>query len=188
MKKAIIVHCWEGYPNYCWYPKAKKDLEEEGFEVLVPEMPDTENPKLSAWLPKLRELIGTPSRDLYLVGHSLGCITILRYLESLKEGEKIGGAVLVAGFTSKLDFEEIASFFETPINFEEIKSHCDKFVAIHSDNDPYVDLKYGEEFKQKLNAEVVIKHDMGHFSGTIEGEKSCLDLPEVVDSVLKLSA
>ncbi len=27
MKKVIIVHCWDGTPIYCWYPKVKKDLE-----------------------------------------------------------------------------------------------------------------------------------------------------------------
>ena len=27
MKRAIIVHCWDGYPEYCWYPYVKKELE-----------------------------------------------------------------------------------------------------------------------------------------------------------------
>lgn len=26
MKRAIIVHCWDGYPEYCWYQSVKKDL------------------------------------------------------------------------------------------------------------------------------------------------------------------
>lgn len=45
MKRAIIIHCWEGYPEYCWYPYAKNKLEEKGFQVEVPAFPDTENPK-----------------------------------------------------------------------------------------------------------------------------------------------
>ena len=47
MNRVIIIHCWEGYPEYCWYPQTKKELEKEGFEVRVPEMPETISPKLS---------------------------------------------------------------------------------------------------------------------------------------------
>jgi len=143
MKKVIIIHCWEGYPNYCWYPNAKKELEDKGYEVIVPEMTETNLPKFNDWLSELRKVVGKPNKDLYLIGHSLGCITILRYLEGLKEDEKIGGVILVAGFTDNLDFKEIKSFFEAPIDFEKIKNHCSNFVAIHSDNDPYVSLKEG---------------------------------------------
>ncbi|OHA63893.1 MAG: hypothetical protein A2940_00990 [Candidatus Wildermuthbacteria bacterium RIFCSPLOWO2_01_FULL_48_29] len=70
MKRAIIVHCWGGNPEYCWYPQTKKELEEQGFEVMVPAMPDTEHPKQSAWVPVLREVVGTPTEETYLIGHS----------------------------------------------------------------------------------------------------------------------
>ena len=122
MKKVIIVHCWDGYPDYCWYPYAKRELEKKGFEVLVPAFPDTELPKLDSWLPKLQEVVGSPSKDVFLIGHSVGCITILRYLETLKENQKIGGVVFVAGFTDDLGFDELKNFFTTPINFEKIKT------------------------------------------------------------------
>jgi predicted alpha/beta hydrolase family esterase len=187
MKRVIIIHCWEGYPEYCWYPYTKKKLEALGFEVSVPEFPDTETPLLSKWLLKLKEVIREPDEDLYLIGHSLGCITILRYLESLSDSQKIGGAVFVAGFTDYLGFDEIKSFFTDPINFDEIKKHCPKFVAIHSDNDPYVSLKNGDIFKDKLGAELIIKHKASHFSGEIENEESCVELPDVIDVVTKLS-
>jgi len=187
MKKVIIVHCWEGYPDYCWYPWVKEKLEKEGYKVIIPEMPETNFPKLSGWLPKLRETISQPDEDIYLVGHSLGCITILRYLESLKAGEKIGGAIFVAGFTDDLSYKEIANFFERPIDFEKIRVHCAKFVAIHSDNDPYVSLKYGDIFKERLGARVIVKNNMGHFSGKIGDEKSCTKLHDVVENLLEIS-
>jgi uncharacterized protein len=187
MKKAIIIHCWEGVPDYCWYPWLKKELEAKGFEVQVPAMPETELPKQKLWVPKMHELIGEPNEDLILVGHSIGCISIMRYLESLKEGQKIGGAVLVAGFTDYLGFEEIKNYFETPIDFEKIKSHCRKFVAINSDNDPYVPIKHSDTLREKLGAEVIIKHNMGHFSGAIEGEESCTELPDALEAVLNIS-
>lgn len=188
MKRAIIVHCWEGFPQYCWYPWVKKELEAKDFQVEVPAFPDTENPKMNTWVPKLQEVIGSPDENLYLTGHSIGAATILRYLETLKDNQKIGGVILVAGFDENVGYDEIQNFFETPIDLEKIKTKVKNgFVAIHSDNDPYVDLKYADTFKKNLGAEIIIKPGAKHFSGAIEGEDSCTQLFEVVQSVEKLA-
>ncbi len=188
MKRAIIVHCWGGYPEYCWYPYVKKELEQAGFSVHVPAFPDTDAPKQAAWVPFLQKEIGTPDDDLFLIGHSVGCITILRYLETLGENERVGGVVSVAGFTGNLGFEELSNYFGTPIDFPHIKSKAKNgFVVIHSDNDPYVPLHFADVFKKELDAEVIVKHDEGHFSGPIGEEDSCTELPDVVSSVEKLS-
>lgn len=188
MKRVVIIHCWEGYPDYCWYPQTKKELEEKGFKVEIPEMPETDMPKLARWLPKLQEVIGKPDKNLYLIGHSLGVITILRYLESLSADGKIGGAVFVAGFTDDLGYSELKNFFENPVDLKKAKTHCSKFVAIHSDNDPYVSLDFGDKFQKELGAKLIIKHNMGHFSGPVDNEESCTQLPEVIASVLELSS
>ena len=189
MKKAYIVHCWEGYPEYCWYPWVKAELEKRGFEVLVPAFPDTENPKMKAWVSKLQKIISEPNEDVYLIGHSIGCAAIMRYLETLSEDQKVGGVVMVAGFNENVGFEEIQNFFETSIDLEKIKKRSKNgFFAIHSDDDPYVDLKYADIFKEELSAEAIIKHEAKHFSGAIEGEDSCLELPDVVESIEKLSS
>lgn len=180
MKRAIIVHCWEGTPEYCWYPQTKKELEEKGFIVAVPEMPETMLPKLSAWLPKLRDVAESPDEDLFLIGHSLGCITIFRYLELLGEHQKVGGVVLIAGFTDDLGYEELTNFFVEPIDFEKIKSKANHFVAINSDNDPYVDVKYGDILKERLGAKLIIKHEMDHFS-------AITSFPDVSEVVLQMT-
>ena len=183
MKRAVLIHGWEGYPEEGWRPWLKEKLEAENFKVFVPAMPDINHPQMSAWVGHLAKIVGTPDEDCYLIGHSLGCITILRYLETLNNYQKVGGAVLVAGFTSNLGYEELGSFFTSPIDWEKIKPHCSKFVAIHSDNDPYVSLHYGNFFKEKLGAEVIIEHDKKHFSG----DDGIMDLPSALDAVLKLS-
>lgn len=193
MKRAIIVHCWAGKPDYCWYPQTKKDLEGLGFAVKVPVMPETEEPKLGQWLPKLEEVIGKPDEELVLIGHSVGCITILRYLESLGDNQQIGGVVFVAGFIDDLSYMDsieekdvLSDFFQTPVDYDGIKSKAKKFVAIHSDNDPFVELKHADVFKEKLGAEVIIKPGMQHFSGEVDDEKSCTSLPDVIDVIKKM--
>lgn len=183
-KRAILIHGWEGYPEEGWRPWLKKELESKGFEVIVPAMPDSANPKMDTWLSHLNKLVGEPDKDTYFVGHSLGCITILRYLESLSKNQVIGGAVLVAGFTSNLGFEELDNFFPSLVDWDKIKPHCSKFVAIHSDNDPYVSLHYSDFFKDNLGAEIIVEHNMKHFSG----DDGVNELPAALESVLKISS
>jgi len=182
-KRVFIIHGWEGYPEEGWRPWIKNELEKRGFTAFVPAMPDTKHPKMDAWLGHLTKVVGIPDENCYFIGHSLGCITILRYIETLKENQKVGGVVFVSGFTSNLGYEELESFFKKPIEWERIKSHCNKFVAIHSDNDPYVSLHYGKIFKEKLNAEIIIEHNMKHFSG----DDGIMVLPIALDSLLKIS-
>lgn len=188
MKRVIIVHCWSGTPDYCWYPWVKNELEAKGFEVIVPAMPETDAPKLALWLPKLQEVVGEPDEDTYLVGHSIGCATINRYLEQLPEGQKVGGVVLVAGFTDNLGFDELKNFFETPLDLATIRERSVKgFVNIHSDNDQYVPVVHSKNLRDGLGGEAIILQNKGHFSGPIDSEESCTELPEVVAAVERLS-
>lgn len=148
-------------------------------------MPDTALPKLEKWLPTLQKLAEPPDKNLFLVGHSAGVITILRYLETLSGPQTIGGVVMVAGFTDDLGYKELTNFFDKPIDFERIKRHCQKFVDIYSDTDPYVGIKYATEFEEKLQAKLIFKPKMGHFSGPVDNETSCTSLPEVAESVIE---
>lgn len=185
-KRAFLIHGWEGYPEEGWRPWLKRELEKRGFEVMAPAMPDTASPTMNRWVPYLEQVIETPDKATYFVGHSLGCVTVLRYLETLKENQKIGGAVLLAGFAHDLEYDgyngELSSFFKTPINWKEIKKHCDKFMVIHSDDDPWVPVKHSRIYKENLGTETIVMHNMKHFSG----DDGINELPIVLDSVLKM--
>src|SRR3990167_4022079 len=115
MKKVYIVHGWEGYPEEGWFPWLRDKLIQQGFEVVVPAMPNAGSPTLEKWLPYLVDLVKNPDTETYFVGHSLGCITILRFLESLPENSRIAGVVLVGGFGHDLEYQgykgELKSFF-----------------------------------------------------------------------------
>lgn len=111
----------------------------------------------------------------------------MRYLESLLADEKIGGAVFVAGFTDDLGLEEIKNFFTTRLDFEKMKKHCPKFVAIQSDNDPYVPINQADSLKEKLGSRIIMKHNFAHFSGATDNESSCVELPDVIDVVIEMA-
>lgn len=185
MKHLIIVHGWEGYPEEGWFPWLKQQLQTKDFMVDVPAMPNAAKPQMNEWVPYLTQTIGQPDSQTFLVGHSLGCITILRYLESLATGQKIGGVLLVAGFGARLKYDELANFFTTPVNWDKVKSHCPKFSAIFSTSDPYVPLGNADLFKKELGADITTLPGPGHFSGPSD---NCTQLPAALAAVLKLAA
>lgn len=45
-KRVFIIHGWSGSPEENWFPWLKKELENSGFEVHVPQIPDADNPEL----------------------------------------------------------------------------------------------------------------------------------------------
>lgn len=191
-KRVFVVHGWGASSNSEWHPWIKKKLEEKGFEVHAPDMPNTEEPEISAWVGKLNEVVGNASEKDYFIGHSIGCQTILRYLESLGE-VRVGGCVLVAPWmhldeqTIKEEGEETREiarpWMETPINFEKVKEIGKEFTVIFSDNDNYVPLSDKEIFKAKLDAKIVVEHGKGHFSE----DDGVSELPVLFEEFLKIA-
>ena len=102
MKSAFIVHGWGGSPNDGWFPWLKRGLQRNGFVVQVPQLPLPEMPQIDRWVSALRRTVGTPNEETFFVGHSMGCQTIARFLESLPPNVKVGGAVFVGGFFKRL--------------------------------------------------------------------------------------
>ncbi len=182
-KRAFLIHGWGGYPEEGWIPWLKKELETRGFTVYVPAMPDTNHPRMGGWVEHLAKLVGKADEGCYFIGHSLGCITILRYLETLKE--RVGGAVFIAGFASGLGsgYEEIDNFFANQIDWKKIKGNCKKFVVIHSDDDNTVAVKYAYDLREELDAELILQHGMNHYSG----DDGMTELPAALESVLKMA-
>ncbi|VVC02186.1 Serine hydrolase [uncultured archaeon] len=164
-----------------WRTWLKEELEKIGFEVVVPAMPSPDAPKVEEWIAAVEKAVGDAD-EFYLVGHSLGCPAILRYLEKTKK--RAGGAVLVAGFAEKLgeDFKELDGFVEKPFEWQEIRKNCGRITAIFSDNDPYIPLSQVALFEKELSAKCVVLHKRGHFSSS----EGTVKLPEALDALLEM--
>ena len=188
MKRIILVHGWSGSPEadlFLWF---KDELEKKGFKVECPSMPNADKPEIKAWVSELSKVVGKPDDNTFFIGHSIGCQTIMRYLETLK-GTKVGGAVFVAGWFNlenlETDEERLIAkpWIETQIDTEKIKKACNKFIAIFSDNDPFVPLTDSKLFKNKLGAKIVIEKNKGHFTS----EDGVTTLPIALNAVLELA-
>jgi predicted alpha/beta hydrolase family esterase len=183
MKKIILVHGWDGNPTDAWKTWLKNEVEEKGFKFIAPQMPGGKYPLLEDWLNVLALEAGNVDKNTYFVGHSLGCITVLKYLERLPSKSKVGGCFLVSGFMSSLGIAETENFFHKPLNLKNLINKTFNFIAINSDNDPYVPLKYAYELRDQLKASLIIMHSKGHI-----GESAKIhELPVLLNKILEIS-
>ena len=194
MKRVFIIHGWGGNPEESWFPWAKRELEQRGFKVFIPAMPDAygkEQPRIESRVNVIREAIGQPDEETYFIGHSIGCQSIDRYLETLPSETKIGGVVYVAGWLTLKgleDYEEddreaVKPWLETPIDFKKVRGISPKSVAIFTKDDPFVDPGNAEFYKEKLGSKIIILETGGH----LNDESNTKELPEVIEAIKELS-
>jgi len=168
-KKIFIIHRWDGAPSKDWLPWIKEELEKKGFEVIVPEMPNTEEPKIEEWVPFLAKFASKVDENTFFIGHSIGCQTIMRYLETVYP-KKIGRIIFVAPWFNLINLEDEESkaiaklWLQTPINLEKVKNATDNITVFMSDNDPFVPLSDKEIFQGKLGAKVMVENNKGHYT------------------------
>jgi predicted alpha/beta hydrolase family esterase len=182
-KKVFLIHGWGGSSEGGWFDWLKQELPKKGFEVESFDMPNTWEPKIEDWVGFLEEKINFDDIDeeTFFIGNSIGCQTIMRFLEKLHKHKKIGGCVFVAGWFELINLEpkemEIAHpWINSELHFERILDHCNNFLAIFSDNDPYVHEDEIKKFKKNLGAKIIIKHHQSHFENTKE-------IPEILDFI-----
>ncbi|MBX4205288.1 MAG: alpha/beta hydrolase [Candidatus Doudnabacteria bacterium] len=191
MKRVYLIHGWEGNPKNNWFPWLKSKLEEQGFEVLAPAMPHAEAPNRMEWTTTLHDLILNPDEETFLVGHSMGCQAIQRYLETLSDDKIIGGAVLVAGWINdprwegrtEEEIKVVKDWFDVPKDYEKIKNHCKKFISIFSTNDPFISQPNWKEASEILGSEVVMAENKSHF----DDEAGIKELPEAFGALIEMS-
>lgn len=186
-KRVFIVHGWSGNPDEAWLSWIRKELQGKNCVVVSPQMPNPNNPKIEEWVSFITNLVSESDEQTFFVGHSIGCQTILRYLESTSP-KKVGGVILVAGWLNLQNLEDKESeeiarpWIETPIDFSKVKQATSKITVFLSDNDPWVPLSDKKFFEEKLGAEVIVEKNRGHYTED-DGVK---ELPILRDKLLEL--
>ncbi len=186
IKRVFVVHRWDGTPKSDWYPWLKRELENKGFRVEVPTMPNTSEPKINDWVNHLKKVVGKLDNKTYFIGHSIGCQTIMRFLEKEDYKNKIGNIVFVAGWfkLDNLEGEEVEvianPWINTPIDFNKIKRKISKLTVFLSTNEPYGFIKENTRiFKEKLDAKIILEKDKGHFTE----DDGISELPEILAEI-----
>lgn len=152
-------------------------------------MPNTSNPIIEEWVETLNNKVDKLDDETYFIGHSIGCQTIMRYLET-KDITRIGGILFVAPWLDLLpqavedeeSYNIAQPWINTPINFEKIKKFTTNMNCIFSDDDYFVSLEQEKEFRDKLNAKTIIVKNKGHISQ----DDNVYELQEILDLSKKM--
>ena len=189
MKKIYLVHCWDGTSSDGWYPWLEEKINDQNIKLFKFDMPNTANPKIEEWVDCLNSKVDLLNEETYFIGHSIGCQTILRYLET-KEITKIGGILFVAPWLDLLpeaiededSYNTAQPWINTPIDFEKVKQFTNNISCIFSDNDYFVSIEQEKEFKNNLNSKTTIVKNKGHISQ----DDGVFELQEILDLTRKM--
>lgn len=169
MKNALILHGTEDNSKKHWFPWLKQELENLGYDVWVPDLPNAEKPNIEKYWKHVKNF--NFNEESILIGHSSGAVAILGFLERLPKNVKVKTSYLVGSFKDNLDWDALDELFIKPFDFGKIKNSCEKFAFVHSDDDPYCPLEHAEYLSQKVNGELIILKAQKHFSIGTAGEK-----------------
>jgi uncharacterized protein len=185
MKKVFIIHGFNGQPNGGWRPWLMGELARHDIYACALPMPKPEAPDKNEWIETISKAVGNPDEEIFLVGHSLGVPAILRYLETLGLGSKIGGAFLVSGpveVIKRSGYDNVNKFLEGSFNFEHINSVCKKILVIHGEKDKIVPLSDARLLSERLYCDLVLIPDGEH----LNDYDGYYRLPELLDVLLKM--
>lgn len=159
MKNAIILHGGYSSPNHYWYPSIKQFLVKNGYDVWLPQLPDSNNPNLTNWLPFVLEN-GSFNENTILICHSLGSTLALSILEKLQT--PIFCAILVAGFSKpRGNFQE--PVLQKKYDWKKIKANVQDLIFINSKNDPWgCNDKQGLGLWKHLGGTLILLDKEGH--------------------------
>jgi leucyl-tRNA synthetase len=184
-RTALILHGTGAHSKKNWYQWLKIELEQRGYRVLVPDLPNSSMPNLAEWLKALEPYIGYLDEHSIIIGHSLGGPTAIQLIQNLQK--RIGALILVAPTSAGMEWKPINSthpsdqascirtITEAPVDWKLVRQNIIRVVGLFSSNDPYIPIEAKELYEHNLPGVYRIFKDRGHFS---EKTNELNELPE----------
>lgn len=176
----ILIHGYEGSPDNHWFPYIKTEMEKHGVEVFAPQMPTDYT--VEAWLEKLKEISEKVNENTTLIGHSLGCPTILHLLSTLQK--PVYGTVFVAGFGKAFSDEtkedEECNRFVDSIQWKQARKNAGIVKVFAGIDDDLVPLEVSIHFASMLKEPIRLVENAGHFCA----EDGFETFPELLEYLL----
>lgn len=167
-KRALILHGTSATPASNWFSWLKTELEKQGYEVWLPQLPQADRPNMRRYVDfLLADADFFQADEVILIGHSSGAVAILGLLQNLPVKTRITSSYLVGSFRDDLGWDSLQELFLEPFDFPTIKARCNHFIFIHSDNDPHCPLAGAQYLYEQLGGELIILPGQGHFNTAI---------------------
>lgn len=144
-----------------------------GFDTVFETMPDPMKARAEYWLPHLQDTLGVGENDI-LIGWSSGAVAAMRYAEN----HKILGSILVSPSYTDLDdeAEKLSGYFDTPWQWQKIKSNQKNIALMYGDDDPYIPQAEFAYIAVQLSPTKFKLFGQGHF-------EQRQDFPEIIDHI-----
>jgi predicted alpha/beta hydrolase family esterase len=165
-KQVYIIHGYGASPTNHWFPWLKDKLITDDHQVSVLHMPNSSNPRPKEWLDTLAISIKSIDNNTYFVTHSLGSITLLKYLNQLNPLPIFGGFILVSGFSKPLSLlPSLNPFTEQDVEYNKIISATNSRAVIAAKDDYIVPFQFSQNLSKQLDASFISVEKGGHFLG-----------------------
>ncbi|WOT02316.1 RBBP9/YdeN family alpha/beta hydrolase [Corynebacterium pyruviciproducens] len=181
--QVFIIHGLHSSSHKKWFQWLSIEGLMKGIKFKAIELPDPDHPDPEAWREKIALEIGVVTKQIGIVGHSLGCSAALQYLDSLTNSDwKLGRMVLVAGFNEKFGKDPlIDNFVGEGVDLANIKEHVGGITVIRSDDDPSVPAELTDKLAIGLGVPPTVVPGQKHFADSDGVNK----VPEVLEGLVK---
>ncbi|MCI1788994.1 MAG: alpha/beta hydrolase [Actinomyces sp.] len=163
-QRAVIFHGYGATPADHWFGWLAEQLRADGIPTAVPVLSHPSEPDAERWEDEVRTALGAPDEHSIVIAHSLGCLTVLRYLRSLLGPWRLGVLVLVSGFVDRLPaLPDLDAYVADGCDVTGLSDHIGRVVVIRSDDDPFVPPALTDRLADLLGAPVRVVPKAGHF-------------------------
>ncbi len=166
MTTFLLLYGYGGTHPEHWQGYLANRLKDGGQNVLFPDLPNADRPKLDKWMDYLeQELKDIDSSDLVVAAHSLGCTLWLQYIAKHPD-IKPKKVFLVSPPLNDCGIEELSNFFPLP----ELDLNNQAYQIIGSDNDNFILQEEFETLADKLKIPLKILPGAGHINAPMHGD------------------
>ncbi len=162
--RVILLHGFNASPRQNFHPWLAGELRQRGFEVLTPELPlkSGEEIRLPDVIEDLRRQVGRLHAEDIVLGHSLGGLMALQYLEGAEMSGPPRAAILVAS-PWHVGNPALRHLFIADFDADVLMWKAREFVVVHSKDDTLVPIDHGRKWADVLRARLVETDGDGHY-------------------------
>lgn len=162
-----IVHGYGASPSEHWFGWLKTEIEKTGATVSIIDLPTPDDPQPQGWQRALETQVTSLDKNTYFVAHSLGSITLLRFLEKHTSNTPIGGYILVSGFNERPPtLPQLDRFITPDIDYGKLVQRASSRIVIAAPDDAVVPYRFSQALAKSLDARFITVEQGNHFLGS----------------------
>ena len=176
--RVVLIHGYNSSPEENFHPWLYRQLKDRGFDVIAPKLPLVGEVEALACIEAVIKAVGRLDENTIILGHSLGGVLALRYLEAA-EAASIPRACILVGSPWQTKSEKTRGLFLTEFDYDVVTWKAREFVIVHDKEDKLLPFDHAEKYVRMLQAQLVATVGNDHFM-----EK---EYPILLETVLKAS-